>query len=60
LQLARLRDSRHDVSCHHSRDGINWTPFGKSTAVAYARNISLYAAGEGEVCFHDLSYRGLK
>jgi hypothetical protein len=47
-------------ACHHSRDGINCTPFGKSTAVAYARNVSLDAAGEGEMCFHNFSYRGLE
>jgi len=55
----RIRDNQHDVSCAYSHDGIHWTPFPKATEVAYARQLSLYAAGEGEVCFRNFEYRGL-
>ncbi|MBN1400370.1 MAG: family 43 glycosylhydrolase [Anaerolineae bacterium] len=56
----RIRDNRHDVSCAYSEDGVNWTPFSKSAEVAAARQLALYALGEGEVQFRDFRYRGLE
>ena len=55
----RVRNDCFDVSCLYSTDGTKWTPFPNSTQVDAARHVSLYAAGQGEVVFRDLKYRGL-
>jgi hypothetical protein len=41
-------------------DGVVWTPFPKSAEVTNGRRVSLFAAGEGEVCFRNFVYRGLE
>ena len=57
--FVRMRNNRGDVSCYYSADGQRWTQFENSTGGSQARQVSLYAAGEGEVVFRRFKYRGL-
>lgn len=54
----RIRNLNGDISFFYSRDGENWTPFRRSTT-GTTRQVSLYAAGTGEVTFRNFRYRGL-
>ena len=65
----RLRNAHHIVSYHTSADGETWTRFDRGMEVSgYHHNVrggflmlkpGLYAAGEGEVRFHNFEYRAL-
>ena len=58
--FVRIRVMNYDVSCYFGVDGRQWTKFDNSTQVTEGRSVSLYAAGEGEVVFRNLKYRGLE
>jgi len=63
----RLRNVRHEVIYHYSRDGVNWTKLPHSFEASgfhhnalggfLALRIGLDAAGEGEVTFRQWTYR---
>jgi beta-xylosidase len=65
----RLVNDRHIVTLHYSVDGRTWTRFDRRVEVSgYHHNVAydflslrpaLYAAGTGEVRFHDFKYRAL-
>jgi beta-xylosidase len=57
--FVRMRNNCGDVSCYYSADGKQWTQFENSTRGSQAGQVSLYAAGEGEVVFRRFKYRGL-
>ena len=65
----RLRNNRHIVTIHYSRDGVKWERFGTALEVSgYHHNVAgefsslkpaIYAAGTGEVRFRNFQYRAL-
>jgi len=65
----RIRNDRNIVTIHHSPDGQQWTKFYVQMEVSgYHHNVAydflslrpgIYAAGDGEVVFRNLSYRAL-
>jgi beta-xylosidase len=65
----RLRNDRHIVTLHHSRDGRDWEKYGVQMEVSgYHHNVAgkflslrpgLYASGRGQVRFLDFRYRAL-
>jgi beta-xylosidase len=65
----RITNDRNIVTIHHSPDGKQWTKFYVQMEVSgYHHNVAydflslrpgIYAAGDGEVRFHDLVYRAL-
>jgi len=65
----RLRNDRHIVTIHHSRDGVTWERFGTAMEVSgYHHNVAgeflslkpaIYASGSGEVRFRRFQYRAL-
>ncbi len=65
----RLRNDRHIVTLHHSRDGRHWEKYGVQMEVSgYHHNVAgkflslrpgLYASGRGRVRFLDFRYRAL-
>ena len=57
--FVKIRNNNADVSCFYSTDGENWKMFKNSTSVANANNISLYAAGKGDVVFKNFKFNGL-
>ena len=65
----RIRNDRHIVTIHYSRDGIAWTRFEVQMEVSgYHHNVSgdflslrpgIYAAGSGKVIARDVIYRAI-
>lgn len=65
----RLRNDRHIVSLHTSKDGANWTRFDRGMEVSgYHHNVrggfsmlkpALFATGSGEARFRDFRYKAL-
>lgn len=65
----RMRNDRHIITFHTSRDGRAWTKFDRQMEVSgYHHNVrggfmalrpALFAAGSGEATFRSLTYRAL-
>jgi xylan 1,4-beta-xylosidase len=55
----RIPNDRGDISFYWSRDGQSWHQFANAGAVTGTRNLSLFAAGSGQVIFRSFRYRGL-
>lgn len=56
----KIRNNNADISCFYSTDGKNWKMFENSTSVTNGNNISLYAAGKGDVIFKNFKYLGTR
>ncbi len=55
----KLRNIHYDITCFYSTDGEHWKQFPNATRVTNGRRLALYAAGNGNVVFHNFTYRGI-
>ena len=56
----KIVNYRKNISFFYSNDAINWKKFVDSSRNSNSYNISLFAAGKGDITFEEFTYTGLE